>query len=146
MSKLDSTTRLKALVVVTALLTAMVIGVAAPAKAGESYMSCGGGYGNPSVEFYLPWDGTTVQYAYRVGSGNWQYTSWYWSLSDVGAYKLTSNGWQHIYDLSFAQAANQTVVGYFRTWNGNGPSAWYFLRSCSTGAMHGGDPITYTTN
>lgn len=132
-------------VIALGLTLVMLLGTGTlPAEADEIIMSCGASYGNPSVEFYVPYDGSIVRFAFRVADGPWQYTHWYYSSPQRWAARWTGNAWAYDILLSYAQGNGpQRVDGYFQYLEDNSSDTWRFVTTCSTSGMHTGG-ITYT--
>lgn len=140
-------THVRRAVIALGLALVMLLGTGMlPAQADEIIMSCGASYGNPSVEFYLPYDGSTVRFAFRVANGPWQFTHWYYSTPQRVAWRWTGNGWANEILLSFAQGGGpQYVEGYVQYREDYPSNTWRFVNACSTSGMHTGG-ITYTSN
>jgi hypothetical protein len=143
MSQIQERSARKTLVA-TALALALVVGISPrPALADQIIMSCGASYGNPSVEFYLPYDGSILRFAFQVAGGQWQFTHWYYSSPDRWSARWTGSGWAYDNLLSHAQGPGpQRVIGYFQYLSDYSPNTWRYIGECSTSGMHTGG-ITY---
>jgi hypothetical protein len=130
-------TRRSGLIALGLTLVLLVSAGVPAAKADTVSMACGGSTEYlyySSLNFYLPFDGTVLQFAYSVGGGPWTYTDWHYSSTSRSSARW--DGYKWIWGdvrLSDATAQGQRVVAYVRY--GHNPSIWYYVGECGGGEV-----------
>jgi hypothetical protein len=127
---------------VLGLVFVLVASVGVPsARADSVAMACGGSNTYlyySSVNFYLPYDGSIIQFAYRVGNGDWRYTDWHFSSPNRSSARWTGSAWSwYDHRLSDSSAQGQRVVGWYRYFNLSTGTAspFYYLNECGGGEV-----------
>lgn len=122
------------------LATGLAAGATKPAEASmtDAYMACGEGTGG--IHFGLPLSGGARMslFAYRVDSGSWQFTNWYYTSN--GSYWMWEGKWASLpFDSSMTSrniGGNHNVYGYEYRYNPSTASGgWVNLGSCRTSSF-----------
>jgi hypothetical protein len=123
------------------LATGLAFGATQPAAAStmtDATMVCAEGTG--SVYFGLPLTGSARMsiFAYRVNSGSWAYTNWYYTSN--GSFWMYDGGWKALpADSSMTirdVGGNKLVQGFeYRYIPSTGSGSWISLGSCRTSSF-----------
>jgi hypothetical protein len=124
------------------LATGLAAGATKPAEAStmtDAYMACAEGTGG--IYFGLPLSGGARMslFAFRVDSGSWQFTNWYYTSN--GSYWMWEGKWVSLpFDSSMTArniGGNHNVYGYEYRYNPSTASGgWVNLGSCRTSSFY----------